>query len=142
MRLGRESQFSSITRVGILLLSGLASGLSATGGLARSTFHVPVATPSSIYSANDLIVRVHPSLAWPSHFVELNLIGMLRFRDNADSLTVATLVHCDRDGAVRGLDESLLGGTACPSPGLDVAGAVQRPMPGRRRGVPVPGLSV
>lgn len=120
MRLGRESQFSSITRVGILFLFGLASGVAATGGIARSTFHVLAAIDSSIYSANDQIARVYPSLAWPGQPVKLDLTGMLRLRDNTGSLIVAMLVHCDGDGAVRDLDESHLGSTACLSPGLDV----------------------
>jgi hypothetical protein len=142
MRLGRESQFSAITRVGILLLFGLASGLSASGGLARSTFRVLDAIPSSIYWANDQIARVYPSLAWPSRSVDRDFIGMLQLRDNSDSLIVATLVHGDGDGAARDLDESHLGSTACLSRGLDVTGGVQRPTSGRRRDVPVLGLSV
>ncbi len=142
MHLGRESQFSSITRVGILLLLGLASGLSAAGGFARSTFHVLAAIGSSIYSANDQVARVYPFLAWASLPVELDVTGMPRRRDINGSLIVTARARCDGAGLAWDLDESHLGGTACLSSGLDVAGGVQRLIAGRRRDVCVVGLSV
>ena len=110
MRLGRESQISSIIRASVLFLFGLTSVSSSGDRLTCATPCIVSAVPFLVCSANDQVCDSYLRRMWLARQVGRGAVEMRLGCDNDGRPVVAPRARRDagREGAAGGSEESPL----------------------------------
>lgn len=84
MRLGRESQISSIIRISVLVLFGLTSSSSGADGLTCTNLRIVSAVPSFVCPARDRAFGCYWARGCPARQIGCDVVDTLRRCDSSN----------------------------------------------------------